>query len=242
MMSRREQLQEQYEDALFALMMDDVATAEGKKYLEENERLKNDPDAAVPEEISKECLRTIRRHFAKQKARTAGRVTAKVFGRVAMVAGVAAMLFTAAFATSETVRVSTMNLVVQVFGESTDFYFGNNQTTVIIPQITVGWLPDGYILDEQSRDNMDAWSLYRKSENETIKIKFTLGDGTVLSVDTENAETENIQINDAQAMLITKGDERQIVWGTEDKSAFISIIGTGVTKDDLIHIANQLGY
>lgn len=241
-MSRREQLQEQYEDALFALMMDDVVTAEGKKYLEENERLKNDPDAAVPEEISKECLRTIRRHFAKQKARTAGRVTAKVFGRGAMVAGVAAMLFTAAFATSETVRVSTMNLVVQVFGESTDFYFGNNQTTVIIPQITVGWLPDGYILDEQSRDNMDAWSLYRKSENETIRIKYTLGDGTVLSVDTENAETENIQINDAQAMLITKGDERQIVWGTADKSAFISIIGTGVTKDDLIHVASQLGY
>lgn len=241
-MSRREQLQEQYEDALFALMMDDVATAEGKKYLEENERLKNDPEAAVPEEVSRECLRTIRREFAKRKARAAGRVTAKVFGRVAMAAGVAAMLFTAAFAASETVRVNTMNLVVQVFGESTDFYFGKSQTTGISPQVTVGWLPDGYTLEDQSRDDTGAWYLYRKSENESIIIKYISGDGVVLSADTENAETENIQINNVQALLITKGDERHIVWGTADKSAFISIIGTGVAKGDLIHVANQLGY
>lgn len=241
-MSRREQLQEQYEDALFALMMDDVATAEGKKYLEENERLKNDPDAAVPEEISTECLRTIRRHFAKQKARTAGRVTAKVFGRVAMVAGVAAMLFTAAFATSETVRVSTMNLVVQVFGESTDFYFVSNETSDTVPDVDAGWLPEGYILEDHGKDGANAWNLYRRSENEFIKIKYTVSTGTVLSADTENAETENIQINGVQAMFIKKGNEQQLIWATKDETAFIQIIGTGVTKDDLIHVANFLEY
>ena len=39
-MTRREKLQEQYEDALFALLMDDLAVEEGKKAYEENERLK----------------------------------------------------------------------------------------------------------------------------------------------------------------------------------------------------------
>ena len=34
-MTRREQLQEQYEDALFALLMDELARSEGEKLLEE---------------------------------------------------------------------------------------------------------------------------------------------------------------------------------------------------------------
>ena len=41
-MTKREQLREEYEDALFALMMDEFAVAEGEKALEENERLKKD--------------------------------------------------------------------------------------------------------------------------------------------------------------------------------------------------------
>ena len=46
-MTNREKLQDQYEDALFALLMDDLAWREGVRLLEENERLKNDPDAKI---------------------------------------------------------------------------------------------------------------------------------------------------------------------------------------------------
>ena len=49
-MTRREKLQEQYEDALFALLMDDLAVEEGKKAYEENERLKADSSFEVPSE------------------------------------------------------------------------------------------------------------------------------------------------------------------------------------------------
>ena len=55
-MTRREKLQEQYEDALFALLMDDLAIAEGKSAEEENEQLKNDPKYAVPPEVRQRCL------------------------------------------------------------------------------------------------------------------------------------------------------------------------------------------
>ena len=47
-MTRREELQEAYEDAMFALLMDYVAESEGKKALEENRALQEDPDAEVP--------------------------------------------------------------------------------------------------------------------------------------------------------------------------------------------------
>ena len=55
-MNRKEQLQEQYEDALFALLMDDMMEEEGRQLLEENERLKQEPSAAVPEEDDQPCL------------------------------------------------------------------------------------------------------------------------------------------------------------------------------------------
>ena len=42
-MTRREELQEAYEDAMFALLMDYVAESEGEKALEENRVLQEDP-------------------------------------------------------------------------------------------------------------------------------------------------------------------------------------------------------
>ena len=60
-MNRRDELRERYEDALFAFLMEDVIETEGKKMLEENERLKQDPLAAVPEAVDYRCIQTIKR-------------------------------------------------------------------------------------------------------------------------------------------------------------------------------------
>ena len=49
-MTRREKLEEQYEDAYFALLMDAVAEKEGVRLEELNDHLNQDPSAAVPEE------------------------------------------------------------------------------------------------------------------------------------------------------------------------------------------------
>ena len=62
-MNRRDELRERYEDALFAFLMEDVIETEGKKMLEENERLKQDPLAAVPEAVDYRCIQTIKRGF-----------------------------------------------------------------------------------------------------------------------------------------------------------------------------------
>lgn len=240
-MTRREQLQERYEDALFALLMDEVATSEGEKLWEENERLKNDPDAEIPEEITKRGIQTIRRHFAKQKARAAGLFTIKAFSKVTMAAGIAAILFTGAFAASETVRVNTLNLIVEVFDESTDFHFSSSSNSDI-HHLVAEWVPEGYTLEDQGKDNAGEWLRYTKSEEESIDIWSTIGTGTTLSIDTENAETQNVEIQGYIATLVLKENTTQIVWALPNGSAFISLIGSGVSGEDLIHVANQLNY
>ena len=66
-MTRLDYLQDQYEDAYFALLMHEVAEQEGVRLEKLNEELQNDPAAAVPEEIDRKCLKTIDRYFAKKR-------------------------------------------------------------------------------------------------------------------------------------------------------------------------------
>ena len=58
-MANRETRKEQYEDALFALLMDEMAQEDGKELLRLNEQLKQDPGAAVPEAVQRRCERVI---------------------------------------------------------------------------------------------------------------------------------------------------------------------------------------
>lgn len=160
-MTRRELLQDRYEDALFALLMDDVATAEGKRAAVENERLKNDPSAEIPAGMEMRSLQTIRRCFARRDLYSVGRFTVKAMKRVVMAAGVAAILFTGAFAASETVRLNTLNLIIEVFDTNTTFRFVDQPVETESLSLEVGWLPEGYVLESQGQDETSMWYQYQ---------------------------------------------------------------------------------
>lgn len=216
-MTRREQLQEQYEDALFALLMDDLAWQEGERLLEENERLKNDPGAAVPEDAMKRCLWVIDREFARKNALKAGRISWNVFKRIAIAACVSMLLFSAAFAASETVRVNTLNLLIDVCDRYTDYRFGGGTDTADTTGFSgyeVEWLPEGMTLTDQNiYSNYPCYvrKTYEGPNGEYLDITLdTLSQAGVLSVNTEDAEIEDITINGWDASLITT-DHFQIV-------------------------------
>lgn len=240
-MNRRELLQDQYEDAVFALLMDQIATIEGQEAIKENERLQNDPSAAIPEDLERRCMQTIRRHFAKQKARTAGRFTVKIMKRVAMAAGIAAILFTTAFAASETVRVHTLNLMIEVFETNTEFRFSSSPVKATA-LLKAGWLPEGYTLSDQGSDAVEVWLEYQDNEKRHLTISRWETDGLVAGIDTEDAQVENVQIHDTQAMLVQKNNTLQLLWTTQNDTTFISIVGTEISREEIIHIANELHY
>lgn len=73
--------QEKYEDALLAQMVQEALADEGDRLREENERLLRDPNAAVPVDISKRCIRTIRRSPYKNMLRKLGTALAVLLRR-----------------------------------------------------------------------------------------------------------------------------------------------------------------
>ena len=243
-MTKREQLREEYEDALFALMMDEFAVAEGEKALEENERLKKDPDFVVPTEVERRCLKTISRHCTEQSIHAAGRTFSRIVSKVAIVALVGMLLFTTAFAASPEFRANTLNWVIEVFDYRTEF-------SLLSPSIgeesgdsgytlKTAWLPDGYALIEENSNDSFVINTYQSSDGPEISIAVFSGTNSTLGLDTEDAVVKTIDIQGVDALLVKKGTAAQVAWADEIQQIYIVIDGPIDQTEDLIKIARNL--
>ena len=263
-MNRKEQLQEQYEDALFALLMDDMMEEEGKQLLEENERLKQDPAAAVPDEVNARCIKTINRAFTRKRCRSVGRVTYKVFNTVAMAAVVCALLFVTAFAVSPELRVNTLNFLIEVSdvattltldGEADRQDTGSVTSTsggeVLLLGYRIPEVPEGFSVDYEDVTSSHATIQYI-SGNETICFSVSrVNSGDQYMVDTEDAQVTDIQVGGYDGLLIEKIyrfegnqtiDSAVVVWGDTDQSTFVSVDGGNVDHSLILELANAVEF
>lgn len=261
-MTRHEQLMENYEDALFALLMDEVAQQEGEKLREENRRLQEDPAAAVPPRTDRRCLRTIRSVLSRTKRKSALRTARRVFSKVAVVAAACMMLFAVVYAAVPEVRVGTLNLLIEVSDVSTKLKLTGTGNAPGQPGSTaadeggitlMGYHfptpPEGFVLDEElvSISDNSAIVWFIKSETEYLYYDVSIvGEGTNTYVDTEDAEVTQIKIHGYDGLLIEKvnliGPEVHIIWGDTDRSAFCSIFSTGVDVEVIVSLAEQVRY
>lgn len=238
-MTRREELLEQYEDALFTLLMDDFAASEGAKALEENERLKTEAEI-VPLPVQQRCMKFINRYYNKQNLRAMGRTAYKFLNKVAMVTLVAVVSFSTAFAASPTFRANTLNMVIEVFNDHTEFRFetsNDKEKNLENMQITCGWLPTDWEFISENGDRANKWREYETS-NGTAEIYVCEAENSGIGLDTENAETCMIKIKQNDAMMIVKGTTIQLAW--ENEGVFWIIYGENVSQDDLIRIAENI--
>lgn len=247
MMTRREFLQEQYEEALFALLMDDLAVEEGKKALEEHGRLQNDPEAAVPDQTIRQGLKTIRRSFSRQSAGKVGRVTAKLVSRVAVVALVGMLTFTTAFAASTDFRISTINYIIDVFDDRTIFSTGMINSNEV-KTIYAGWLPVGYEQSDCELTDGYLKVLFRDKTGQEIIVRVIRGN-KINAIDTENAEVGTFVINDYEAVTIVKqGSDgfgmpyawSKVIWVDSARECYIDITSYDENIDVLIRFAKEL--
>ena len=241
-MTHREELYEKYQDALFALLMDEVANAEGKKALEENERLKKDPTAGVPPEVSERCLKRIDREFRKQNTKKMRKITFKVAQYVAIIMLTGLLFFTGAFALSDAFRSATLNLIIKNWGDSIDFYFTHEDENEEM-QVQIGWLPDGVSLLETTADTTEVVYICGDKKDKNLIIAYYLVAGSTFSFDTENADyVSNVLINDYQAILIKKDNSIQIVQNLPEKNALLQIIGENISENDMIKCTESIIY
>lgn len=256
-MTKREQLQDNVEDAVFALLMEDVVEQEGKRLLEENERLKQDPSAKVPDAFDKRCRQIIRRSLARERRREAGHTLRKVCRKVALVAAVSILLFATAYATIPDVRVNTLNLLIEVSEIATSLHLSDTDKDPNIqnnPIKTNGdvqtiWgyrfpkIPEGYEILYQGDSGRSATILYSDANEKEIRFYLEKAlDGLTVNVDTEDAQVDQIQIHGYDGLLIEKGDDIEVIWGDTDRGNFISVVGKGLDKTTVLNFALEMEY
>lgn len=256
-MTRREQLQENVEDAVFALLMEDVAEQEGKRLIEENEQLKHDPSAKIPDDLDRRCRKIIKRSYAKDRRRTVGHTIHRILGNVALAAMVCILLFVSAFAAVPEIRVMTLNLLIEVSDVSTSLRLvgvdngstaqdaGANESDSV--QTLWGYrlpeMPDGYMVayENNSELTVDLW--YDNADDKFIRFKIAKAlDTFSIDVDTENAEVKDIKVHGYDGLLIGKDGVLKIVWGDTDQGNFVSITCKGIDQNTLLSYANEMVY
>lgn len=248
-MTRKERLREQYEDALFALIMEEAAEAEGQKALEENRRLRDSGELAIPDGLRQRCHRAIAKGFAGQELRRVGRGVSRVVTKVALVALVGMLLFTTVFAASEDFRVKTLNLALEIFEDHTEITLTPDDSIAnsagnTAPQLTADWLPDGFALVEEGENSAMTWKNFQ-NEEDGAQISITAWNLRTggMNFDTEDAEMLPIQINGADAFLINDTEDEiiQIIWQEDAASEWlIYVVGMGVSEETLMKTAESI--
>lgn len=248
-MDRNDRLYSEYEDALFALLMDKVAQEEGARLLEENERLKDDPDAAVPPELDQKTLETIRRAISGRR-RHHTHTVGWYLGRLAIAILAALLLFAVAYASIPDLQLRTLEMLIENSDVSSrlSFAFGGNTGKELVdtPQTLAGYtLPElsrQYAIVDQGETSREAWIMYQHENGSVIRIKITNSED--LFLDSEAIEDcQDIEIHGfhGKAYYDQKG-AAYVSWYDTAHEKVVTLYATGLDKEMARTYAEQISY
>ena len=242
-MTQKEQLWENYEDAVFAILMDVVAEQEGEKGLQLMEELEHDPSAQVPEEVQRRAEKTIRKAFAAQSRRSARHVGFRMFQRIAVAVMLVILTAVCAFAAFPEMRVNVLNMIEQTFSDYTDFNVtsgDSDEYSSATFTIKPAWLPENFSLTDEGENNASVFSMYENGAGGVLFISENKATDLSMAVDTENAEKQDIKIQDYQAKLIEKDNWRCILFLVPEKNMLVYIDAENVPTEQLMKVAENI--
>lgn len=252
-MTENKDLYEQYEEAFFAMLMDKIADAEGAELIKQNRMLQADPAAAVPAETTKRCLRLIRHQYHKAQRQRTARHSMRIITRIAVALMCLLVLYAVAFAASETVRVNTLNFLVQELDVGTQYLFPGDEVAVenedeLIPDILDAIskaVPSSFTLISSEENIFErVFQFQNETGNEIYVQIWNLYDSAAsATIDTEDADVQYQTIEGQDVMIVSKfytNQVYQVVWVDEVQKYMVDIIGRDVPIEDLLPIAEVL--
>lgn len=251
-MTRQEHLQETYEDARFALLMNHVAEVHGKQALEENRALREDPDAEVPQDVHRACLKAIKRAFRKKNAQAARYITVRILKTVALVALLGILILSIVFAVSSKFKACILNMLVDTFHNGVSSQVAPTPPDwANLEDIKPAWVPEKYELTDEGSFAYNSWATYSTAQGDQLYIDLT----THNSFDSENAETEEITLYGFPAYIIDQSDAIgdshgiiKVIVVNEHLGYILSVISAPhsatapilIKKDELIQITESI--
>ena len=245
-MRSREQLQEQYDDALFALLMEDTIDAEGNIFIAENERLKSDDHFMVPEQIDERSRKTIEQAFKANERKTRKENRKQISKRTLAAVLAVVFIFGVSYFTVPEVKATVLNLITKVSDTTVDLYLDREENSEIDMKnryfsYEVSYIPDEFICTyEYDGDLMCAYEFMRGED--MISIQIIHDDMNVVhSVDSEGADVfSEIEVNGNQGIYIEKDSCIYITFIDTKNMNYIDVVCEGIDSDTVIEIAEGI--
>lgn len=244
-MTQKEQLWENYEDAVFAILMDAVAEQEGEKGLQLMEELEHDPSAQVPEEVQRRAEKTIRKAFAAQSRRSARHVGFRMFQRIAVAVMLVLLTAVCAFAAFPEVRAGILNVIAQEYEDHTDISFSttsSNEYPAANYDVTLGWIPEGFTMTQDETEYSSALKLYEREDGATLSVVASSAEGRTTSVDTEDAKVTSVTIQGYDGTLVEKDDGQWvcIIFVVPEKNMMVCIDSEFIKVEETLKVAENI--
>lgn len=244
----------EHEEALFALLMDELMQTEGNAFLDENEYLKETIDADVMAKIDKRSMETIQEQF-ENKSSPSKLHKMKFLYRHTMAAVITVVcLFGLSYLTMPTVKAKTLNLLMDITDKATEqLIMTDSSGSDSSPNqeyaednfgYVFNYIPCGFYYESESQTKQCVVHKFKNDKGSSISIQIINGVGNVLSsVDTENVSlVENISIDGGKGLLIEKNGKIQIAIVDLIRDISISIIGDGIEKSSMLAIAQNIEF
>lgn len=247
-MNRREQLFQQCEDDIFSLLMLDYAEQEGARLEAENQRLKQDPEAAIPDSAYQKGLKAIQRGMRAKRRRTLARGANVVLHRVAVAVLIGVLLFTTAFAISPAFREGVRNLVVSMTAESADLELVTSEAAVgsdLLSHYVFPDCPEGFELTEEGQDDSKRWQLFCDKANNDTLIFITVQKAIDMSygVDTENVEyIEHLQIQGFDGIITEENNMCNVVYADTLHNTFVQVYCVGLDREVVVDLISEISF
>ena len=244
-MTQKEQLWENYEDAVFAILMDAVAEQEGEKGLQLMEELEHDPSAQVPEEVQRRAEKTIRKAFAAQSRRSARHVGFRMFQRIAVAVLVVVLTTVCAFAAFPEIRTGILNMIADLYEDHTDFSFttnASNSDPASDYKVELAWIPDGFEVSEEGSHYSTAWKTYENGKGAILYVAESSADNRTMTVDTEDAEVKQVTIQGYEGTMVQKSADEWtcIIFTVPEKNMVIYIDSEFMEAEETLKVAENI--
>ena len=240
---KKQKLLEQYDDAAFALLMDEYAEEEGARLMAEFEAAQAAGQVPeMPRELDEQCRRMIRRNSAKKR----GRQAARRFGKVAVKAAVAVLVFiglmTTVVMSVDALRIPVLNFIVEHYEKYSTLTFNTTPQPQTNKQTYAEYfktlLPSDYYEVASTITEHMTLVTYENHLGNVAQIYVTPAGGEV-KIDTETAFYSEIELAEYKAILVEK-DGYQVTWIDQDANTMYMVHADGFAKDFVLNICYQL--
>lgn len=215
------QLQENYENALFALLMDEYAKEEGAQLLALQQKLEEDPDFQLPEGMEERGLKLIRKTYRKNNRKYAMKIAGKALTRVAVVVLTLNITFGVFFVSVEAFRNKVLNMVLTYCETHTTVQFTGEpenaaaaaEDHVYTVEDFMAVLPEGYVLASHDvNDMMETAEILGPGD---VSVFWSVQSITAnVNVDTENADfIEQIEFDEKEGLITEKAGTTTVLIG-----------------------------